>query len=187
MLVRTTADGTGWAEFSDDSTGPDGQGRYRYTLGRALGGKSLFELASTDAATTTFVMLNPSTATHEKLDATVTRCCNRAREWGSARLLVVNLFAFRARNPKRLRDPDDPVGPFNDAAIVRAASCSDRVVVAWGVNAARFPWRAFDVMALLRSAGTPVYRLGPATKDGHPAHPLYLPTDLQLESHLEPA
>jgi hypothetical protein len=186
MLVRTTADGTGWAEFSDDSTGPDGQGRYRYTLGRALGGKTLFELDSTDAATTTFVMLNPSTATHEKLDATVTRCCNRAREWGSSRLLVVNLFALRARNPKHLLDPGDPVGPRNDVAIMRAAAVADRVVVAWGTKGALSD-RAAHVMKLLAEVGTPVFRIGPATKDGHPAHPLYLPTDLQLESHLEPA
>jgi hypothetical protein len=186
MLVCCNADRTGWAEFSDDSTGPDGLGRYRYTLGRALAGKTLFELLSTDAATTTFVMLNPSTATHEKLDATVTRCCNRARQWGSARVIVVNLFALRARNPKHLRDPGDPVGPLNDAAILRAAAHSDRVVAAWGTDGRLFD-RAAHVTRLLADAGIPLWRLGPPTRAGHPRHPLYLPTDLQLEPHLEPA
>jgi hypothetical protein len=65
-------------------------GRYRYRLTRDLGGKT----------TVTFIMLNPSTADANLDDPTIRRCKGFAKDWGYGRLIIVNLFAFRATDPR---------------------------------------------------------------------------------------
>src|SRR5574337_242506 len=71
--------------------------RYRYRLTRELDG-ALFAAAT--ARTITFIMLNPSTADANTDDPTIRRCKGFARGWGYGRLLIVNLFAFRATDPR---------------------------------------------------------------------------------------
>lgn len=117
-------------------------------------------------------MLNPSTATEDILDPTVTRCLRRAQAEGHARLVVANLFALRATDPRELYRHDDPVGPRNDEQILLAAQDADRLVVAWGVHGA-LKGRGQAVLALLREAGSKPFTLG-KTKEGHPRHPLYV-------------
>jgi hypothetical protein len=119
-------------------------------------------------------MLNPSTATEETLDPTVTRCMKAARTWGFGSSEVVNLFAYRATDPALLRTVSDPVGAGNDRAIRRACTHSDLVVVAWGVHGA-FKTRATAVVDYLRSEGVVLHSLG-VTQSGAPRHPLYLPS-----------
>ena len=99
-----------------------GCGRYRYRLTRELGGK----------LTLTVVMLNPSTADGSADDPTIRRCKGFAKDWGYGRLVIVNLYAFRATNPKdmwRLAHADrnrphlplgNIIGEDNDSAISRA-------------------------------------------------------------------
>lgn len=43
--------------------------------------------------------LNPSTADETNDDATVRRCLGFARDWGYGRLLMLNLFPYRAKSP----------------------------------------------------------------------------------------
>lgn len=74
-------------------------GRYRYFLERVL--------PSGDGAMC-FVMLNPSTADGEADDATIRRCIYFAGREGCKNLWVVNLFAFRATDPRELLKVDDP-------------------------------------------------------------------------------
>ena len=81
---------------------------YRYELTRqwdATGQKALF------------VLLNPSTATEFQNDPTVERCERRARALGFGAFRVINIFAYRATDPKVMRKVADPVGPENDAAL----------------------------------------------------------------------
>lgn len=99
-----------------------GCGRYRYRLTRELGGK----------LTLTVVMLNPSTADGSKDDPTIRRCKGFAKDWGYGRLVIVNLYAFRATDPREMwrmahADRGRPhlplgniIGEDNDSAIVRA-------------------------------------------------------------------
>ncbi len=122
-------------------------------------------------------MLNPSTADAERSDPTVTRCVHYAQAWGFGALIVTNLFAHRSTDPRALKVVDDPVGPDNDAWILRAAQSVHRVVVAWGVHGTLLD-RDTHVLALL--ADCPLYRLG-QSRAGHPRHPLYLPRNAQLE------
>lgn len=119
-----------------------------------------------------FLMLNPSTADHEKNDPTVARCCAFAAAWGAGGLVVLNLFALRSTDPRALYAHPDPVGPANDAVIWQATA-GRQVVAAWGCHGA---YRDRDLAVMNQLAHRPVECLK-LTKDGHPGHPLYLRAD----------
>jgi hypothetical protein len=120
-------------------------------------------------------MLNPSTADELKLDPSCTRARRYAEAWGYGALIVTNVFGFRNTNPLELRKTPDPIGPGNDAAIVRAAKESAIVVCAWG-NHGAFLERSSRVRELLKKEKLHALRVN---ANGEPAHPLYLPGDLR--------
>lgn len=137
-------------------------GRFRYSLTREWGvGLRLL-----------FVMLNPSTADALEDDATIRRCISFAKAENFGAIEVVNLFAYRARDPADLRREGYPVGPDNDFHIQMAAALAHRVCVAWGAVPAADD-RIQVVMPLLRSAGHEPACLH-ITRSGYPGHPLYL-------------
>jgi len=150
-------------------------GRYRYRLTREW-----------DAATKkmTFVMLNPSTADATLDDPTIRRCMGFAKRDGFGGIYVVNLYAFRATDPKDMKRAIDPVGSENDMrlrfAFRRAAEQRAPIVAAWGTHGD--PHRVRQVRASIDEAGADVYSLG-TTKDGHPKHPLYIRADQPLEPY----
>jgi hypothetical protein len=123
-------------------------------------------------------MLNPSTADEVALDPTIRRCVGFSRMWGCTAIEIVNLFALRCTDPGALREHDDPVGPGNDVAILKAARGAHVMVAAWGSHGYLLD-RAQYVWDLLRSQGVTMKRLG-LTKTGEPAHPLYLPKSAAL-------
>lgn len=138
-------------------------GQYRYSLTRTFlmgGGRVLF------------VMLNPSTADAETDDPTIRRCIGFAHRWGFQELGVANLFAWRATDPRALRQALDPVGPENDQYLMMMSGCADAVIAAWGARGS-YRNRAAEVLDLLK--GT-VEHLG-LTRQGYPKHPLYLRAD----------
>jgi hypothetical protein len=143
---------------------------YRYALTRVWDGAG---------GKVAFVMLNPSTATEVQNDPTVERCERRARALGFGAFRVVNIFAYRATDPRVMRAQGDPVGPANDAAILAAAEWADRLVCAWGSHGGHLD-RGAAVEAVLRRTGQPLYQLG-LTKAGQPKHPLYIGYDRQPE------
>lgn len=118
------------------------------------------------------VLLNPSTACAETDDATLRACVARARGWGFSGLVIVNLFALRATDPRALRHAADPVGPGNDAALCRACAEAAAVLCGWGRHGV-LQGRAEAVTALLHDTGRPLWHLG-RTASGQPRHPLYL-------------
>jgi hypothetical protein len=124
------------------------------------------------------VMLNPSTADETRNDPTVARCEARARAMGQGAFRVVNLFAYRATDPRRLRGVADAVGPLNDQCLTDSVDWADAVLCAWGNHGALFQ-RAVTVSALLRAGGKPMFHLG-TTGAGHPRHPLYVRSDQPL-------
>jgi hypothetical protein len=117
-------------------------------------------------------MLNPNRADGVRDDPTIRRCIGFARAWGFGRLWVVNLFGYRARDPRDLRVAADPIGPDNDRHVVRAARRGTIVVAAWG-NAGAFGGRDREVIKLLRERARAIHCLG-ITRRGCPRHPLYL-------------
>ena len=146
-------------------------GAYRYRLWR---------IWDPDRHPTAFVMLNPSTADASIDDPTIRRCMGFARSWGAGGLVVVNLYAYRATDPRDLMAAADRgidiVGPENDAHVRTVFSVVDAVVFAWGA-ATLGP----GVARRVRDALPPrveVSCLG-VTKHGHPRHPLYLAATTQ--------
>ena len=152
--------------------------RYRFLLTRAWDGAGQRAL---------FVMLNPSTATEAQNDPTVERCERRARVLGFGAFRVVNIFAFRATDPKVMRAVADPVGPGNDAAILSSVSewHPDQVVCGWGAHGVHLG-RGDAVRHLLLGTGTPLWHLG-VTAAGQPKHPLYISYTQQPQPWTEPA
>ena len=144
-------------------------GRYRYTLYRQWVEDRKWHESE---GWCLFIMLNPSTADGTKDDPTIRRCVSFAERWGHGGLVVCNLFALRATDPRELYKADDPVGPENDWRTLGQAASVRRIVCAWGVHG-RLRGRDEHVLGLIRQAGLRPQHLG-LTKDGHPRHPLYV-------------
>jgi len=124
--------------------------------------------------------MNPSTADIEVDDPTVAGCVFRARyRWGVPALVMLNAFAYRATDKKRLLQVDDPVGSENDATIAHYARSAALVVVAWGQPPKALMGRGAEVAELLRGVGVAPLCFG-ANNDGSPKHPLYQKRDAAL-------
>jgi len=147
-------------------------GKFRYHLHRRW----------SDGPTLLFVMLNPSTADADADDATIRRCIRFGKANGFGGIEVVNLFAYRATDPKDLRRAGYPVGPENDswtvAAAQQALESGGDVCLAWGSGVAGLE-RPQVVLPALRAAGVAPKCLR-ITRSGYPQHPLYLPSGLPL-------
>ena len=158
---------TGTATISRDE-------QYRYDLTRPLYDRRLPDCI--------FIGLNPSTADAKEDDPTIRRCKGFALSWGCGRLVMLNLFAFRATSPNNLFAAKDPIGPRNNSVLrgwlAKPDIKQDIVVCAWGVHGS-FMDQDLSVPRLIRDAGHQPFCLG-LTKDGHPRHPLYLRKDTKL-------
>ena len=113
-----------------------------------------------------FIGLNPSIADELKDDPTIRRCVDFAKRWGKGGIAMLNLFAYRATDPRELKRAANPIGPENTLAFLALEVLKSRSVpiAAWGA----FPMvglRASEVMRLeaLHCLGT--------TKGGFPRHP----------------
>jgi hypothetical protein len=131
--------------------------RYLLTRPAATGGER----------TVVFIGLNPSTADESRDDPTTRRCVGFARDWGFARIELVNLFAYRATRPAELRAAPDPVGPDNAAALEAAVERADLVVCAWGNEGV-----GQEADAVLDAVARPFCLA--LTMRGAPRHPLYV-------------
>lgn len=145
------------AVFSDDRV-------YRYSLYRPVD-------LSFGQGTLVGILCNPSKADETRDDPTIRRWLGFARRWGFRDTFIVNLFAFRATDPKDMMAAHNPVGPDNDDSILLHATEADRVVCAWGNRGAHLQ-RSSWVRALLQEVDLYYLRLNGT---GEPEHPLYIP------------
>lgn len=154
--------------------------KYRYTLWREVNPEAKGIVA--------FICLNPSTADETQDDPTVRRCMRFTKDWGYRWFCMLNVFAFRATDPKDMKAVDDPKGPENLAYIQEIVRMADVIVAAWGVHG---NWRDGDklVQAAMTGYMGSSYESGQPdiqmkclgkTKHGHPKHPLYLKADSKL-------
>jgi len=141
--------------------------RYRYRLWRRWG----------DGPALNVIGLNPSTADERVDDPTVTRCVRRARDLGYGALVLTNLFAWRATDPRDLALVDDPVGPEGNRVIIAEAKDCGGALCAWGAGGL-LRGRGAEVEERLRRMGVALYVLR-LNGDGTPAHPLYLSYSLK--------
>lgn len=126
--------------------------------------------------TVCWVMLNPSTADADTDDPTLRRIVGFSRRMGFGRAVVVNLYAYRATDPRELWRAADPVGPDNDRHI-REVLAGHVVVAAWGAHAK--PGRIARFLAVhAQSPGAGRLHALAVTASGQPRHPLYLRGDL---------
>jgi hypothetical protein len=148
-------------------------GTYRYLLEREW----------SDGPCVAWLMCNPSTADAEVDDPTIRRCIGFAKRWGYGRLVVVNLFALRATDPRALAKNTDPVGVLNDYWTIHAMRSARECVCAWGcqqhLTTPKLRERPAMATTLVRMHTTATclgYR-----KDGAPRHPLMLAYDTPRE------
>ncbi len=121
-----------------------------------------------------WIALNPSTADENQLDPTLRRIRGYSMAWGYNTFYMLNLFAFRATDPRDMRRAEDPIGPDNDRWIREIAQRTDRVMCAWGRHGL-YRNRQADVLAQLDGLNLCYLE---KTADGLPKHPLYLKADL---------
>lgn len=149
-------------------------GLYRYRLERILD--------PTNPRICLFVMLNPSTADAEQDDPTIRRCKAFAKREGCGRLVVVNLFAYRATSPKDMKSVVSPIGDLNNthlrAAVAETYKNRGVVVIAWGTHGT-YQARDVQVRRLINDEAVVPVCLG-KTKSGCPKHPLYVSADAPL-------
>lgn len=114
-------------------------------------------------------------------------------------IAIVNLYAVRATDPDVAFAHPRPIGgTTNDAVIAAIGKRADVMIAAWGADK-RSEARSREVCRMLRgqpsatrtavldgrvhTSTVALHRLGSASKDGHPKHPLYLPDATELEVH----
>ena len=141
--------------------------RYRWTLTR--------EWDST-RGTCVFIGLNPSTANQFRDDPTIRRCINYSMQWGFGKLIMVNLFAFRATNPSTMKADNHPVGKYNIKYINSACRQADLIIAAWG-NHGFYNKQSETICRYLHDRPVKCFEI---TKRGQPVHPLYQRNDAKL-------
>ena len=135
-------------------------------------------LGTPEAKACLFVMLNPSKADANVNDATIRKCIRYAKAWGFGKLLVGNLFAFRETDKRVMMNQADPVGPQNDATLLRLVAQADVTVAAWGADGGHMD-RDRDVLSMLRlSTALQCLRVN---ANGTPSHPLHLAENLRYQ------
>ena len=154
-------------------------GRYRWWLRRSWTFTSLESGHQPGKGVCCFVMLNPSTADASIDDPTIRRCIGFAQSWRYDTLSVRNLFPWRATDPKKLLEVDQPTVTGGDRGEIEllTAMTADLVVAAWGANV---PFkRDSQALELFRAfPGKQIHCLE-LTKNGMPRHPLYVRADRQ--------
>lgn len=151
---------------------------YRYSLGRRW----------SKAPPLIFVMLNPSTANALIDDPTIRKCMHYAKREGAGGVYVVNIFAYRATQPPRLRAVSDPVGPENDRHFEIVCEwphdegeTQPPIVLAWGAIHRSLRDQRETALGWL-SGHEDRFRCLGVTKSGEPRHPLYLRNDAPLQT-----
>ena len=116
-----------------------------------------------------WIGLNPSTADEVTLDQTLAAVCRYSRNWGFSDVVMLNLFAFRATDPRDLKRASDPIGPDNDQHLLTEVRNVERVIACWG-DQGRFLGRDRHVSDLLGVSFGCLLQ----NRSGAPHHPLYL-------------
>jgi hypothetical protein len=131
------------------------EGNYRYHLTRDCSESPLEILEPDQTGAVPFllaVMVNPSTADHLIDDRTVEKLMPFTLRHGYKRLEVVNLFAYRDKDLKKMFEALTPEGPENKKWLNNRAKLADKVLLAWGNEAHATP-AASDFINYLELSG----------------------------------
>lgn len=142
---------------------------HRYRLTRPLADKG---------PTMVVCMQNPSKASADDSDPTVTRVLGFAKREGAGKLIVVNMGAGVATDPKDFLKMEDPVGRRNLEFLKEVGQEADIAVAAWGALSKRH--RELFRLGLGVVKKWKNLKCFGKTASGYPRHPLYLPADAPL-------
>jgi hypothetical protein len=126
---------------------------------------------------------NPSTADAEKDDPTIRKVKGFAERLGYGGILMLNVGAFRATDPKKWRSATDPFGPGNTIEHLHTYlfKWHPRIIVAaWGkplMLSERGQRRAEEIKKMILGM-----KCWGRNGDGSPRHPLMLPYSTELEA-----
>ncbi len=126
----------------------------------------------------TYIGLNPSKADAKKDDPTIRRCMDFAQRFGFGGIEVLNLFAYRATDPKELFLSIDPIGKRNNQFLRQYIKKAHQVVLIWGNHGVHLD-RYLEVLKMVDQP----FCLA-INKSGQPAHPLYLSKQLELQAYI---
>jgi len=143
--------------------------KHRYWLTRPL---------AETGPTMVICMQNPSKASADDSDPTVTRVIGFAKREGIGKLIVVNMGAGVATDPKDFLKMEDPVGSQNLEILKDVGLEADLAVGAWGALSKRH--RELFRLGLGVVKKWKDLKCFGKTDSGHPRHPLYLPADAPL-------
>jgi len=143
--------------------------RYRYWLLRAWD-ESLPVLC--------VIGVNPSTADERENDHTIRKTIGFAKRLRFGGVIMLNVGAFRAKDPSEWKNAADPFGPENSVHHLKeyiakfAPTCT---VAAWGKHCANYP-RALEIINAI-----PNLQCWGRNGDGTPRHPRSLSYNTPLE------
>jgi hypothetical protein len=127
-------------------------------------------------------MLNPSTADASEDDPTIRRVVDYAKRWDCDGVDVINLFSFRATDPRQLRSrsADELRGPSHGDYYRPVLMEASLIVAAWGRGVPK-KLQPTHLESVLTHRYFPksIQCLG-VNLDGSPKHPLYQPKCAEL-------
>lgn len=147
--------------------------KYRYVLKC-----SNIDLFEQNEKSIVWIGLNPSTADEFNLDPTLRRIRNFSLSFGFNTFYMLNLFAYRATNPKDMLNCSTPIGEENNFWINKLCHEYKTVVCSWGTLGNHLN-RQDDVLKFIKDCDLKYLDL---SKDGIPKHPLYLKSDSTLKN-----
>lgn len=132
--------------------------------------------------------VNPSIASLENLDPTMKRVETLVEKKGYDGYIMINLYPFRATNPKDMpEEMDQAIVDLNLAYLERCLNIFHgeiHIWAAWGNLIETKPYLKECLQQMvLRTKNYPCswYHMGALTKKNHPRHPLYLKCDADME------
>lgn len=147
-----------------------GDGLFRYVLTRSW---------APERGRVVWALHNSSTADAVEDDATVRRVVRFTERLGHGEAVILNPMAYRTKDPKKLREIADPVGPENERWWFQATVGVPYVVVGWGVVHPQLRGYVGRMITWLRAHAKFMRCLG-KTQEGHPRHPLYVRAEQPL-------
>lgn len=143
--------------------------KYRYWLSRTWDSR---------LPNAVWIMLNPSVADSKIDDMTIKKCVAFSTMFGCGSLSVVNLYAYRATDPKDLwrgvahMGESYMIGSHNDNIIKSTCETAHLLIAGWGAHARRSERAKFVHNVLLADRQLVTLK---TMDDGTPFHPLMLP------------
>ena len=151
------------------------QNTNRYTLGKS-GTKKLYVIG-----------LNPSIATSEKSDTTISKVKKVAELNGYDGFVMLNLYPVRSTDYRALADKVDKTAFDDNLAVIESLVNADRKVniwAAWGegiTSRAYFAEACKALIECLENYDVRWQQFGKLTMTGHPRHPSRLHYDWMFE------